>query len=324
MERDRRAMTKASRIEADAADWIVRRDSGNWTQELEDELHLWLEEATAHRIAFLRLDSVWERADRLSSLKTPDAWSVPRHVPFWKRAPVLRLAAGLVLVVAGGLMSASYWMGEGRYSTVVGESRSMGLADGSHVTLNTNTRLHAAIDKEQRIVWLDEGEAYFEVFHDAGHPFIVAAGGNRVTVLGTRFSVRREGDRISVAVVEGRVRVSTQSAMHPQSEVVIGKNEVAIADHGAILQSTKTPQEIERQLSWRQGKLVFDQMTLADAAEEFNRYNHKKMIIVDAALGQMHIGGSFNVDNVEGFARLLSQGFGLKIKNGEKEIEIGS
>ncbi|MFJ3044701.1 FecR family protein [Herbaspirillum chlorophenolicum] len=317
-------MKNASRVEAEAADWIVRRDSGNWTQELENELHSWLEDATAHRIAYLRLERTWERADRLRSMKTPDAWSVARHVPFWRRTPVIRLAAGLVLVLSGALMSASYWMDSGRYRTVVGESRSMALADGSRVTLNTDTLLRAEVEKGQRTVWLDEGEAYFEVAHDARHPFVVVAGKNRVTVLGTRFSVRRSGDRLSVAVVDGRVRVSAQSAMHSQNEVVIGKSEMAIVDHGAILQSTKTPSEIERQLSWRQGKLVLDQMTLADAAEEFNRYNNKKLVITDDTVAKIRIGGSFNVDNVEGFARLLSQGFGLKVKNGDKQIEIGS
>ncbi|WP_050468553.1 FecR family protein [Herbaspirillum chlorophenolicum] len=317
-------MKNASRVEAEAADWIVRRDSGNWTQELENELHSWLEDATAHRIAYLRLERTWERADRLRSMKTPDAWSVARHVPFWRRTPVIRLAAGLVLVLSGALMSASYWMDSGRYRTVVGESRSMALADGSRVTLNTDTLLRAEVEKEQRTVWLDEGEAYFEVAHDARHPFVVVAGENRVTVLGTRFSVRRSGDRLSVAVVDGRVRVSAQSAMHSQNEVVIGKSEMAIVDHGAILKSAKTPSEIERQLSWRQGKLVLDQMTLADAAEEFNRYNNKKLVITDDTVAKIRIGGSFNVDNVEGFARLLSQGFGLKVKNGDKQIEIGS
>ncbi len=59
-----------------------------------------------------------------------------------------------------------------------------------------------------RTVTLDGGEAYFEVVHDARHPFVVLAGNRRITDLGTKFSVSREGDHVQVVVKEGRVRVT--------------------------------------------------------------------------------------------------------------------
>ena len=81
------------------------------------------------------------------------------------------------------------------------------LADGTQVELNTNTRLHADVNGLSRTVMLDSGEAYFDVVHDAKRPFTVYAGNRRITDIGTKFSVFRDGDDVRVTVREGKVRV---------------------------------------------------------------------------------------------------------------------
>ncbi|MBC3916045.1 FecR domain-containing protein [Undibacterium sp. CY18W] len=322
-------MKSASEIEEQAANWLARRDSGNWSDEQETAMQAWINEATAHRIAYLRLKSVWQRANRLSSLKMPQQYSVPKPRAAFSLLTGWRIAAGVLVIVGAGtlVVSSDILTPATRYGTVLGESKTLALPDGSRLALNTNTHIRTQISSEKRLVWLDSGEAYFEVAHDTKRPFVIEAGKSRVTVLGTKFSVRRDGDQIKVNVVDGRVQVSNSDAKSPsqplpENAVVMTKNETLETGNGQLVVNHKTTEQIMRQLDWRQGKLVLDDMTLAQAVSEFNRYNQKKLVILDASAGQIKIAGSFNVDNVDGFARLLHQGFGLKIEIGKDEIKI--
>src|SRR5882672_2275223 len=61
-------MDSSNDIEQRAAGWLARRDGGTWTQSDQVELDRWLEESTAHTVAFLRLETAWNRADRYKAL----------------------------------------------------------------------------------------------------------------------------------------------------------------------------------------------------------------------------------------------------------------
>lgn len=325
------ATSNASQIEEQAANWLARRDAGGWTQPQQAELDAWLQAATAHRVAYLRLAHAWQRADRLTLLRDPCRPSVaaPGWGLVWSRFSSRRMAAGLLLAAAlGGVLAASGLLRPGTgYSTALGETKSVALADGSRVALNTDTRLRARMADGQRTVWLERGEAYFEVTHDAQRPFVVEAGSSRVTVLGTRFSVRRDGEQLKVVVAEGRVQVAAVGATGgagPDSAAatVITRNDALVLAHGQAAVTHGSAEQVANQLVWRQGRLVLDDMTLAQAAAEFNRYNSVKLVITDATAAELRIGGSFNVDNVQGFARLLQQGFGLKVEVEKEEIRV--
>jgi transmembrane sensor len=310
-------MSNAEQIETIAADWLARRDNGRWTEQEQRSLDAWLQAATAHRIAYLRLDSAWRGADRLVEA-APEAHEVSRPRR-WERFSPRRIAAGLALAGAAALFAGYYSSPapQQNYATAVGENRTLALADGSRLTLNTGTRVRAQVGADARKVWLDGGEAYFDIAHDAAHPFVVEAGASRITVLGTRFVVRREGDAIKVAVAEGKVRVEQAGR-----QVLLLANDTALADSRQIATSRKTPAQLGQLLSWREGRLVMDQLTLAQAAGEFNRYNRRQLVIADPALSGMVIGGSFAPENVDGFARLLQQGFGLRVDNRDDKIII--
>jgi transmembrane sensor len=317
-------MKSASQIESQAADWIARRDNDCWSDEQQLELDAWLNEATANRVAYLRLESIWRRADRLSSMHVPGQAAVAKKASAFSQFSTWKIAAGIVVAAALGLFLAAgdVMNGEHSYSTAIGESKTVKLADGSQLMLNTNTHLRTQVIDGKRNVWLESGEAYFEITHDALHPFVVDAGSSRVTVLGTKFSVRRDAEHVNVMVVDGRVKVSAATGDGVADAAVITKDEMIVADNGNMLLTKKTPTEVVNELGWRQGKLILDQMSLEQAAKEFNRYNVKKLVIEDPSVAQIRIGGSFNVNNVESFARLLQQGFGLKIEIGNNEIKI--
>jgi transmembrane sensor len=317
-------MKSATQIDAQAADWIARRDGYSWSDEQQLQLDQWLDEATAHRVAYLRLRSTWSRADRLSSLHVPGKISVPLKTVRHPRFSIWRVAASILIATTLGSLIATGIVlnGSRSYSTALGESKAVALADGTHLVLNTDTQVRTRIADGTRTVWLDSGEAYFEVAHDPRHPFVVEAGDSRITVLGTKFSVRRDADHVDVVVVDGRVQVSEVGSGAQAGTTVVTKNDVVVASRDQMVVTKKTAEQVLDQLGWRQGKLVLDQMTLKQAAIEFNRYNRKKLVIDDPAVENIRIGGSFNVDNVEGFAHLLHEGFGVKVEEADDEIKI--
>jgi len=303
----------AGAIEAEAADWLTRQDGDDWTAAGQHELDAWLAADTRHRVAWLRLRAAWRQADALRGEPIAAAQRAPLA-----RFSTWRIAAGVALACAIGaqLVHMQDDSRVQRYATRVGESRLVALSDGSRVTLNTDTRLRAARD-DARTVWLDGGEAYFDIAHDPQHPFVVQAGASRITVLGTRFTVRREGDATRVLVAQGSVRLSEGPA-----SIDLVHDQEASAHDGAIVRSTHDRASTERQLAWREGRIVFDQTTLQDAAREFNRYNDYQIVVDDPGAGAIVLGGSFAPTNIDGFVRLLEQGFGLQTKRRGKDIVV--
>jgi transmembrane sensor len=311
-------MTDARQIEEDASRWLARRDSEDWGDADEAALQSWLEQSTAHHVGFLRLEAAWHRADRLAALRRSYvAASGPRR---FSRLTVQRVAAALLAIAVLGGGVAYLWPDRNVYRTNIGGRETVRLADGSKVELNTDTRLKAQIDTQQRIVVLDSGEAYFEVAHDPQRPFTVLAGRERIVDIGTKFSVRRDGNEVRVLVTEGRVRVEDTDGT-TALPVSAPRGTVVVASAEAVLVTRKPTEAIANELGWRRGMLIFSQESLGEAAAEFNRYNEKK-VVVEGTAADLKIGGSFESTNVDGFVRLVREGLGLKADDRGGEVVI--
>ena len=113
-------------------------------------------------------------------------------------------AAALVALVVGGVL---YWRSLG-ITTELGEQRNLTLSDGTRVALNTATKIRVRYDNAARRVELERGEALFEVAKVPARPFVVIAGGRRVTAVGTSFVVRRDNEEVAVTLLEGKVTVT--------------------------------------------------------------------------------------------------------------------
>jgi transmembrane sensor len=181
--------------------------------------------------------------------------------------------------------------------------------------------MHANVTATRRTVTLDAGEAYFDVVHDASRPFVVYAGNRRITDLGTKFSVFRNGDDVRVTVREGRVKVEILGQSAGRAPVVTDGGHEVVTKGGETLVFVKPDVDIANDLSWRSGMLVFNQQTLAEAAEQFNRYNERQ-ILVEGNARKIRIGGSFKADNVEVFVLLLHRGFGLSVSDQGDRIVV--
>lgn len=317
-------MSNARHIESLAADWLARRDDADWSVEDQEALDGWLEESFANKAAFWRLEEGWRRADRIVSLGMESQYAGGfrrKLVEVWKP---LALAASLALVTFTGVTEISR-QSEGpkgqEIATVVGGHKIVQLADGSSIELNTATLIRASVTSQNREVWLQRGEAFFDVLHSEKIPFVVHAGPKTVTVMGTKFSVRLDGDKVTVAVLNGRVKVSEAGEAEQTSATLVPAGAIVVTEPNATLLSEKAPTTVQAEMAWRDGQLIFRNDTLAEAAAEFNRYNERKLVVTGQA-ASLKIGGSFKASNVDGFARLLRDAYGLNVEASDAQVRV--
>jgi transmembrane sensor len=336
-------MKRANQIEQEAADWLARRDARPWTDVDQVAFDDWLAVSPIHKVEFLRMEYAWEESLRLKALGAgvqsnkaprPGRWvlsalfsggvadrsSRTPAAPAMRRLrlPMALAASVLVAVAAAAWLTASYY--GGRHSTTVGQLSHITMADGSQVTLNTDSVVRVAVNTKERRVELQRGEAFFQVAKDPSRPFIVTVGERRVIAVGTQFSVRREGTDAQIVVTEGTVRIETgePTALSPAASVPAGS--VAHASQAGTSIRSRPLAQAEELISWRTGILVLHDMTLVEAAAEFNRYNARKIVIRDPLVGAMHISGSFRATNAEAFARLLERGYPLQADTRDADI----
>lgn len=312
----------AERIEQRAADWLARKyDMDGWSPEDQHILDAWLSEAPSHLLSYARLEATWISANRLSALRL----QAPRRVYSQGRVSLFARVAIAVLVLgiaAGSVISfRSPEPKERIFSTPVGGRQTLELADGSRIELNTNTKLRTAMGAAHRTVWLDKGEAYFQIKHDATRPFVIFANGRRVTDLGTKFIVRSDASRLRVSLLEGRVEVDSASgSKDPATILAPGDEAIATADTLSV--TRKSLRAVADQLSWQRGVIVFNHSTLAEAAAEFNRYNTRKLVVVGTRAASISIDGTFPKDGVDAFAQAARETFDLHAKETSNEIVL--
>ena len=254
-----------------------------------------------------------------------------------RRGTGILVAAALALAAVG---VASWFHAErGVYSTEVGEQRSVTLPDGSAMNLNAKTRLRVAFSDHGRDIELLEGQALFQVAKDSARPFIVTSNKVRVRAVGTQFVVYRHDGGTTVSVIEGRVSVTEpfqQSSSNgqlapaapgnsallarPPGEMLLSAGEQAVVSTEAALKSPKP--NISAQTAWLQHSLVFESATLAEVAEEFNRYNHRRLVIRSPELYDFHITGTFSSTDPGSLLRFLQTRPGIIITQNSDEIQV--
>lgn len=307
-------------IEARAADFLQRRRLLRWTDADRTELEAWLDEATTHRVAFLRLEDSEALVERVGDLRPSE---LVRLTSSWQQRfgrPFLAIAASLGMFAALGYAAEEYFSqpADRTYSTEVGGRTLLTFADRTQIELNTNSAVRFRITGEERTVWLDKGEAWFRVSHNAANPFTVIVGNHRITDLGTEFLVRDDPGRLQVALVKGRAQLSTIGE-RPQFATLTPGDE-AIATLASISFAKRTPQQLADELAWKRGVLVFRQTKLADAVSEINRYSQTKLVINDPVVAKMTIGGEFNTDSLAGFLQAMQTVLKLRVEYHGKEI----
>jgi transmembrane sensor len=247
----------------------------------------------------------------------------------------LLVAASLAAILTiGGVFLDSQ---RGLYTTGFGEQRILTLADGSVVTLNTESRIRVDFSDKQRTIELQKGEAFFRVAHDAGRPFFVDANNALVRAVGTQFNVKIAPQDTIVSVVDGVVKVSLnkdsstvssnaatpgegQQLLHDERQITLNRGEEArIERHGftssaeSPMTKTQTPAALHA-AAWTQGRLEFEGRPMAEVLSEFQRYRRFDVEIDDAATRQMKLTGSFESHDPDSVLAYIATLPGLNVE----------
>lgn len=266
--------------------------------------------------------------DIAAAATSPRRSAATPHAPSRRPRFARYAAAAAITVVAMSLLWGwqRYGVVEHRsYRTAMGALDTIGLADGSRATLSSDSRIEVALSRAQRHVALEHGEAFFDVAKDPGRPFAVEAGARRVIAVGTRFSVRRDGADLRVVVTEGTVRLESEPLDgHTQPTTLLPAGSIALAGANGVLVRSGSVEDAERYVDWRNGYLVFRDTALSAAVAEFNRYTTRRLVIGDAAVGELRVGGNFRWSNAEVFVGLLEQAMPVRAERLPDRIVLHS
>jgi transmembrane sensor len=293
---------------------------------------LWSETAEVNRDRRWAIDDLIRQAaqetDNVVSLEGSNTTLEGGRVRTTRRLRVRMLSAAasiLILTIAG---VAGWYSQRGTYSTDIGEQRSLILADGSTVQLNSRSKVRVRLSEHERRVELVRGQALFQVARNPARPFIVVSSDTRVRAVGTQFDVYQKRQGTVVTVVEGKVAVfermqPTHSALQPPNNGAVTQSGAArqpiYVSAGEQLALTGASPHVAKAVNpavataWTQRQLVFESTPLADVAEEFNRYNERQLVIRDPALQEFQIDGVFSSTDPSSLVRFLSARADVKV-----------
>lgn len=341
------------RSQEEAAAWIARLDAARSVEDAErlreplrEPLREWLQADARNREAFLELASVWDGLDVVSELSA--LFPLERPVTKRRRRVVSSVAAAAAALVGAAVLvvqGPALWQGRGPaalqafhkdFETAVGGREAETLADGSVVTLNTDTRVEVRYAGTSRDVYLLRGEANFEVAHDAAHPFNVHVGGRIVQAVGTAFNVRLAPDsEVEVTVTEGKVRITRALEARPAKErrsahhgaaglppealdATVVQGQLARLDLSGGRSAPRPsivelePVDLDIKLAWQRGVLIFRGEPLEAMLAEVARYTTARFDIEDDSLRGVRVGGYFRAGDVDGLLLALRENFNIE------------
>lgn len=293
----------------EAADWLVRLQSGAATHADRAACERWRAQSPDHARA-------WARAERLLFTLggLPPALAMPaldRPAGSPRRAALGKLAMLIGAAPATWAAWAGWQWCEGPEGynfgadqrTATGERRQVVLADGSRVTLNTGSAIDVRYDSEQRLIQLRAGEILVQSHADPSprpRPLRVRTAHGTLQALGTRFTVRHFDGRTHAAVLEGAVLVTpvAPSGMPP---ALLQAGEQASFTPNAVGAVSATH---DTQAAWTQGLLLADRMRLADLAAELQRYRGG-FVHCDPAVADLRVSGAYPVGTMADTERAL-------------------
>lgn len=288
---DNRDNEPSGAIVQKAAEWLAHFESGDASEQDYGEFDAWRSAHPAHALALDRLGGVRE-----SLASTPD---VERET---LRRLLLRpqRTAGTPFLIVLALLSAG-WAGSrlptvqlffADQKTTAGETRTVDLADGSTLTLSTDSAVNINVDSSGRRVTLLRGEILAQVAKHEGESFTVDTDDGTATALGTAFTVRKEAASTVIAVAESRVRVcpsregdaacltltpGQRARLTPRQ--VVHLPDVAAIDVGA----------------WAEGWLSVDDRPLVEVLDELNPWRAVPVAFDRRSLADLRVSGVFSL-----------------------------
>jgi len=280
-----------AQIEIEASEWLVAMSDRTVSLEQRVRFEDWLRANPEHARVYRAQKAAWGAIGSMrhlldDSVGTPSR-SGTRH---------FAMAAAVLAVLIGAAFLAQHLGSFGfrsQYETATGQVRDLKLEDGTVVTLGASSQIRVSFGKTDRRVVLTRGQAFFEVTGDTTRPFYVTAGNTLVRVVGTKFDVNYRQQAVRVAVVEGRVEVSS---LGPDVVLTAGESAIA-APTGQI--ATSDASNTADLSAWRHGRLVYVDARLRDVIADINRYYNGEIEVSDPEVGNMQLTAAFRADQID-------------------------
>ncbi len=328
-------------IRTEAAAWVARLNAQDISQREREDFQRWLNISDDHQAAWQDMGYLNDEMAILGKTGTESnrvftqgleevlaecAEMARRTEHHRSRLRVYQRIASIAAVLVVSLMAVvtiliAPWDNQEQtttYKTAIGEQQTVMLEDGSSVMLNSDSELTAVISDSARRLHLKHGEAYFVVAKDANRPFVVAAKNSYVTALGTAFNIHNRGMQIRVTVLDGKVEVdpdaTTATPGNDKPSRTLGKGSQIFYDYNQLSETRLLNEDdLTKTVSWRQGKLVFNNSTLEEIINEIQYYIPQKIVIANSELNHRKFGGAFAINNINSLLTAIEHGLDVEI-----------
>ena len=312
--------TDLNAIDLEALRWVLLMESGPLSPEEQRRLDAWVTESSRHKGALVRAQAAALRLDRLGAFAGGRSvlGSLPsRHTS--RRWLIVAAAAASV----AGIASFGAWLSRERiqeawggiqYVSNRGELKEMKLADGSAMTMNTQTQVLVRYTRERRDIHLIQGEALFTVAHDPQRPFTVRVGRWTAVAVGTAFAIHRlDAQTTNITVTEGVVEMRRDDRRGTGGWPRLTRNQEATFDaDGTMELHQASASDVGQRLAWRSRLVVFTGEPLRAALAEINRYSPHPIVVNDPELAQRQIVGVFSTSDIQTFVSGMEATLGVE------------
>ncbi|WP_296331676.1 FecR domain-containing protein [Reyranella sp.] len=302
-----------SRAIEEAAEWSVLLMDEPGDLDLRRRFEAWRRRSTENAAAWVDIQQTIDLADE----------ALPDHAHEWRAMAAPRrqrrakagrrrwlmpaAVVALAAVIGWSVLPGALLRLQADHVTATAELRTIGLLDGSTVTLGPDSAISVTFSPRERQVRLIKGEAFFEVAADRNRPFKVATPWAQASVLGTRFEVCLDDAGTKVAVEEGHVLVE---GTHGRETLDPGQA-IEVATTGTL---QRVNLEAGSVAMWRQRLVYLKNRPMAEAVNEIRRYFPGRIVVTDDALAEQPTTGVFNLNDPEAALRGLAQAHGARVR----------
>ncbi|AOF16447.1 TPA: FecR domain-containing protein [Yersinia enterocolitica] len=285
----------SAEIDEQAALWFSRSQARRLTTQEQQQLDRWLQCSPSHAQAYRQMQQIW--GDCALIPRPASAPQPEKSTRGWR--PLRSCAAGVFFLFTLLLPMSQLpsLLTNDMSLQATDYSREIVLSDGTRVHVNRHSQVRVHYAKDNRQLWLDQGEIYLQVAANKARPFIVYAGESQVKVVGTAFDVRYDLGEVAVAVKEGIVAMTGRPNM---AAVMLhaGDRAQLLPAQKRLLLSKIAVAEIGQ---WRSGQLLFRNRPLGELVTELRRYRPGKIELTDTRLAQLPVSGSLDLNHPDEF-----------------------
>lgn len=292
----------------EAADWMMRLQSGDMSDAERQTFNGWRVRSAQHTAA-------WQRAENImatfGTVPPPVGQETLRRLRKSSRRDVLQLLgmATIAAPLAWVAWRQSPWREwTAAVRTATGEQKRLELADGTQLILNTASAVDVDITATERRILLHAGEVLITTGRDPSptfRPFVVQTLQGTVRALGTRFCVQQRLDTCHVAVFEHAVEI------RPLEGAAIRLDAGQRTEFSTTAVQPARPADASV-AAWEQGMLVARSMRMADLIDQLGRYR-TGVLRCHPDVAELPVSGAFSLRDIDTSLALLQKTLPVRV-----------